>query len=256
MANKGLDYAWHGVIDWSCFQQSGVTFIMRYFSYDASKDLTADELANANLHGISVGVVWETTANRMLQGHAAGSSDAAEANRRANSLGINGIPLYFACDFDATESDQTLINAYMDGVISVIGLARAGMYGGFYPVSRAFNARKITYGWQTYAWSGGQWDQRAQLRQVQNDVTVCSINADWDEQHATDFGQWPRPKGPDPMPPDPAQPAQPVLQSTWKWCRKCQVLFYAPNTSAGGVCAAGGQHDGAQSGEYLLTVVP
>jgi hypothetical protein len=191
--DKGLDYAWHGTINWDCFRNSGVRFIMRYFSYDSSKDLTGSELAQANAEGIAVGVVWETTANRMLGGWNAGVSDAQEADRRADALGMHGIPLYFACDWDAAENEQAAINGYMDGVISVIGKQRAGMYAGYWPLKRAWDAGKVTYGWQTYAWSGGNWDSRAQLRQVQNGVTVCGTSADWDESHADDFGQWPRP---------------------------------------------------------------
>ncbi|MFI2206441.1 hypothetical protein ACH47Z_37915 [Streptomyces sp. NPDC020192] len=46
------------------------------------------------------------------------------------------------------------------------------------------------WGWQTYAWSGGNWDSRAQLRQVQNDITVAGHDADLDQAMAADFGQW------------------------------------------------------------------
>ena len=39
--SKGIDYAWHGTLDFGCFKNNGVTFILRYFSNDPSKDLTA-----------------------------------------------------------------------------------------------------------------------------------------------------------------------------------------------------------------------
>jgi hypothetical protein len=248
--NRGLDYAWHGTLDWSCFTASGVTFIMRYLSTDPTKNLTAAELAAANSHGIAVGVIWETTANRMLGGYAAGIDDAARADADVHELGMVGVPVYFACDFDATEADQAPINLYLDGAASIIGRARTGMYGGYYPLSRAWSAGKLAYGWQTYAWSGGQWDARAQLRQVQNNVTVCGVSADWDEAHAADYGQWPRPKG------DPVSSPAPILQPGWKWCNKCQSLFYSPTSDTGGECAGGGQHNGVQSGTYYLTVTP
>jgi len=32
-------------------------------------------------------------------------------------------------------------------------------------MQRLFDDGKIAYGWQTYAWSYGNWDGRAQLRQ-------------------------------------------------------------------------------------------
>lgn len=200
--SKGIDYAWHGAINWSCLKSSGVTFIARYLSHDPSKDLTADEKNQANTNGIAVCVVWETTANRMLAGHDGGVADAKETDNRLKSLGMGGCPAYFACDWDASEADQAAINAYLDGAASIIGRPRTGMYSGYHPMRRAFDAGKITYGWQTYAWSGGAWDNRAQLRQTQNGVTVCGISADWDESVKSDYAQWPRPGAPTtPAPP-------------------------------------------------------
>lgn len=190
---RGIDYAWHGEIDWNCLKAQGVTFICRYFSWDQGKDLTPAELHAANTNGISVVVVWETTANRMLGGYNAGAEDAHETNVRLSAYGMDNAPAYFACDWDASEAEQQVINSYLNGAASVMGLARVGMYAGYYPLKRAWDAGKLTYGWQTYAWSGGHWDNRAQLRQVQNGVTVCGISADWDESMAPDFAQWPRP---------------------------------------------------------------
>jgi hypothetical protein len=195
----GVDYAWASPKPSpDCLRQAGADFIMRYFSHDPAKDLTQAELDAAVAAGLTVGVVWETTSSRMLSGHAGGMDDARDADLMAVHLGMTGIPLYFACDFDATEAEQPLIDAYMDGVISIIGKARAGMYAGYYPLKRAWDAGKLSWGWQTYAWSGGLWDPRAQLRQVQNGVTVCGTPADWDESMTADFGQWPRPS---PKPP-------------------------------------------------------
>ena len=38
------------------------------------------------------------------------------------------------------------------------------------------------------------------------------------------------------------------VQKGWRYCKKCEVLFYAP---AGTACPAGGAHDGSASGCYL-----
>jgi len=240
---KGLDYAWHGTINWDCFWNSGVRFIMRYLSYDSSKDITSSELYAANQRGIAVGLVWETTADRMLSGYNGGVSDAKEANSRVNSLGIAGLPIYFACDWDATESQQPTINAYMDGVISVIGKSRTGIYAGYWPGKRTMDAGKATYLWQTYAWSGGNWDSRAQLRQIQNGVTVCGVSSDWDESMKTDYGQFPRPQSA-PIP----QPQEGNLM--------CATTAFDPRTGKqitayidqqGRVCCNGGIVDPDQS---------
>lgn len=38
-------------------------------------------------------------------------------------------------------------------------------------------------------------------------------------------------------------------QSNWRWCSKCQAIFYAGTNSA---CPTGGQHTGTSSGNYLM----
>jgi hypothetical protein len=40
-------------------------------------------------------------------------------------------------------------------------------------------------------------------------------------------------------------------QHGWNWCRKCQGLFFGPDTATSH-CPAGGTHDGAMSGDYSL----
>lgn len=99
-------------------------------------------------------------------------------------------PIYFAADWDASAGQQDEINAYLDGAASVIGRDRVGLYGGYGPVDRAFDAKKITFGWQTYAWSGGRWDARAQLQQYSNDHTINGVGVDYDRAVKSDYGQW------------------------------------------------------------------
>jgi len=200
---RGIDYAWHGGLNVAAMKTAGVQFVCRYLSHDGGKNLGLNEKNALNSSGIAVVVVWESTANRALQGHAAGVADAAEARKQADSLGMQGVPIYFAADWDVTEGQQAAVDAYLDGAASVIGHARTGLYGGYWPVKRAFDHGKIAYGWQTYAWSGGHWDGRAQLRQTKNDVKVAGLSCDWDESTHSDFGQWPRPGAAPPHPPAP-----------------------------------------------------
>lgn len=40
-------------------------------------------------------------------------------------------------------------------------------------------------------------------------------------------------------------------QSGWRWCKKCQSLFFAGNSTQG-VCPAGGPHDHTGSGHYVV----
>jgi len=145
--------------------------------------------------GLSIVLVKEEGSSHMLGGKSAGVADAQHADAVAKALGMPGIPIYFACDFDATPGNQTAINNYLDGAASVIGRERVGIYGGFYPVKRALDAGKAKFAWQTYAWSGGQWDQRAHIRQTLNGAKVDGASVDIDTSEKDDFGQWPRPGG-------------------------------------------------------------
>jgi hypothetical protein len=189
----GVDYSWARPSP-SGLKSEGYTFAARYLSYDTSgKNMTKGEIAALWSAGVDVVANWEQTATAALNGYNQGASDAKAAEAQANANGIpTGRPIYFSVDFDATPGDQTALNAYFDGVASVIGVARTGAYGGYYVIQRLFNASKIKWGWQTYAWSGGQWDSRAQLRQVLNGITAGGDAncCDKDEAVATDFGQW------------------------------------------------------------------
>jgi len=201
-SRKGLDYAWARPSPGGMRAQ-GFTFAARYLSYDPSKDISLGERNALKNAGIDVVVVWETSATRALNGYGAGASDASQAESEALASGMpHGRPIYFAVDFDAQPGLQGAINSYLDGVASVLGRDRTGAYGGFYLIARLFNAGKIKYGWQTYAWSYGNWDSRAQLRQVQNDITAAGDGncCDLDYGVAADFGQWDFNGAPPPKP--------------------------------------------------------
>jgi hypothetical protein len=90
-------------------------------------------------------------------------------------------PIYFSIGFDAGPAQQPVINAYLDGVASVLGRDRTGAYAGHPVLSRLFDAGKITWGWQTHAWSDGRWEPRAGLRQTHNGISVGGQSCDRDE---------------------------------------------------------------------------
>jgi hypothetical protein len=90
-------------------------------------------------------------------------------------------------DWDA---DPTVVVPYFKGVASVIGLERTGVYGSYRVVKYLLDNHLVTWAWQTYAWSAGQFDERCQLAQDQNGVSYGGGNVDFDSAHADDFGQW------------------------------------------------------------------
>jgi len=202
---EGVDYAW-GRPGASALKAAGKTFAARYLSHSTSgKNLTHAEAVALSNAGIWLVVVWETGANRALDGHTAGAQDARDALAQAKACGMpNDRPIYFAVDFDASSGQKTAILNYFRGVASVIGTARTGMYGGYYPIKWAFDAGVIHWGWQTYAWSGGRWDSRAQLRQYSNDHVIGGVGLDYDRSTKSDYGQWKVGSSPNVTPAPPA----------------------------------------------------
>jgi hypothetical protein len=190
MSVFGIDHAW-GVPSSAALRNAHVKFVVRYLSHDASKNLTRKEADLRSADGIDLAVIWETTANRAMSGRTGGAADATEAAKQAKACGMPADrPIYFAVDWDATAAQQATIHAYLDGAASVLGRARVGLYAGYGPIKRAFDAGKITYGWQTYAWSGGAWDSRAQLQQYLNGQRVGGVDCDFNRAMHADFGQW------------------------------------------------------------------
>ena len=198
----GVDYSWARPSPASLAAQ-GYTFAARYLSYDPpGKTLSASEAAGLEAAGIDVVSNWEAGSQDALGGYSKGVTEAQAAESQALADGMPaGRPIYFSVDFDATDAEQGALDDYMDGVASVLGRDRTGAYGGYYVIKRLFDAGKITWGWQTYAWSGGQWDPRAQVRQIQNGIDGGQL--DEDEAMAADFGQW---KGSGSSTPPPSSP--------------------------------------------------
>jgi len=186
----GVDYAWARPTPAS-LTADGYGFVARYLSHDTTgKNLSATEADALIAAGLDVVVVWEAGASDALSGFNLGVSDATAAASQALACGQPATrPIYFAIDFEATASQQAVIDQYYEGVASVIGLSRTGAYAGYGAMNGLFNDGKITWGWQTYAWSSGQWDSRAQLRQIENDIGPGGA-WDKDQSMVDDFGQW------------------------------------------------------------------
>src|SRR6185437_11740192 len=201
---KGIDFAFGNGLTTAQIKAAGYQFVCRYLSGGNSKDINAAELGNYRAAGIPVVFVWETTGTDMTS-VAQGVADATAAQAELVKLGAADAPVFFAADA-ATEAN---LAGYMQGVVSVLGHGRSGIYGGLASVKAAFDQGLVAYGWQTYAWSGGQWDNRALLRQVRNGIACGPAQVDEDEAAywgvttpvltaADDFGQWPRPSVPVP----------------------------------------------------------
>ncbi|WP_433563288.1 DUF1906 domain-containing protein [Nocardia sp. CA-151230] len=190
----GLDYA-AGRPAPSAIRAAGYDFVIRYLSDGGptlpGKLLTPAEADGLRAQGISIVSNWETTAARMLDGYGAGVTDARAALAQVLRCGGRADrPIYFSADFDATPQQQVPIDAYLDGAASVIGRANVGIYGGYWPVSRALDDGTATWAWQTVAWSGGNIDPRIAIYQTGEQVTVDGVQCDVNQTDRADFGQW------------------------------------------------------------------
>lgn len=198
MTTRGLDYAWSHVPP-ALVKAAGFGFAARYLSHDASKNLSKAEAAALLADGVAIVVVWEDAAQGALRGHAGGVADALAADLQARQCGLPGAFIYFAADWDVTPAEQAAVDAYLDGCASVIGRARTGLYGGFWPCSRARLAGKASKFWGTVAWSGGNWAGGwipDVMQGAQVSVGGVSVDLDTGGTDRADFGQWPRPAAP------------------------------------------------------------
>lgn len=184
---EGLDWAW-GEISGAGMRQAGKRFACRYLSHDASKNLDPAEAHRLASEGVTVLVVWETTADRAKAGRGAGRDDARDAQHQAQACGMpKGRPIFFAVDFEAQGPE---VAEYFKGAAEVIGGDRVGAYAGLDCISYLFDHRLIRWGWQTYAWSRGLWDRRARLRQYSNGHVFEGVGVDYNRSVHPDFGQW------------------------------------------------------------------
>ena len=180
---NGIDYSFSRP-DIPTLKTLGYTFVMRYLSWlPNSKCITTDEIKALRDNGFTVGLNWEYDAKDQTHGAEYGHIQGREAVRQAKALGYpQGCAIYYSADWDATEADQSAINAYLAAVRQEHnGYYRVGVYGGYYVVKRALDAGVVDCAWQTYAWSGGQWEPRAALRQVQNSIRIAGGDCDIDQ---------------------------------------------------------------------------
>jgi Domain of unknown function (DUF1906) len=201
---KGIDFSEGNGLTTAQISDAGYAFVCRYLSGGLPKDIDGLELSNYKAAGIRVVFVWES--GGLMPSEAQGVADARSAQAELEGLAsavkdssVARAPVFFAADASA-EAD---LPGYLQGAGSVIGKARTAIYGGYSSVNAAFNAGLVAFGWQTYAWSNGQWDDRALLRQVQNGAQLGPAQVDIDQaafwnsakvlgMH-DNFGQWPSP---------------------------------------------------------------
>lgn len=188
---------------------AGYAFACRYVFNGAPdlpyKLLTAAEASDLWANGVDIVSNYESTGTSPLNGYDQGVADAQEAlANHAAAGGPSSAPIYFSVDFDEAQSQDAAVIAYFQGVASALGLERTGAYGGYWIISRLFNAGVITFGWMTEAWSGDPnalaptgldddyLDPRCQLlqRNALGYATINGCQCDIDVALTANYGQW------------------------------------------------------------------
>jgi len=172
---------------------AGKHFYIGYVSPESGKNVTKTECAAFLAADIDVVLVWEHTAQRALEGASAGKEDGTRARQQANDLGYPSTSvIYTAVDFDATAAQIAgPVADYLKAFAAAAGgMMVTGVYGGIAVVRYVMSHDIMAFGWQTYAWSGGDWYAPAQLQQYHNGVTIGGCDTDLDRAMVDDFGQW------------------------------------------------------------------
>jgi hypothetical protein len=126
----------------------------RYLGNDG-RCLTAGERDELLASGVGIGLIWETAADRSLDGYRAGLNDAAAANDYADGLDAPVISIWYATDFHA-QPDQIEgpISEYYRGAFE-FGGRPVRVYGGAPVIDYMAWYLGLGSGWQAAAasWS-------------------------------------------------------------------------------------------------------
>jgi hypothetical protein len=188
--DNGVDEAWARLTPAQA-KAAGKQFVVGYVSEDPSKNLTLAEVQAYHAAGIAVLLVYEYNTAAAETGANGGHKNATLAAQLAKALGY---PPSCAIAFAIDEPSPNLgmLSAYAAAFTAVCHAAGYSdmVYGGYSTVKYCLDHALVDLGWQTYAWSNGQWDTRAVLRQVQNDVTIAGVSLDLDTATTANYGAW------------------------------------------------------------------
>lgn len=163
----------------AALKAAGCSVVIRYTTWSGwGKSLTPTEADELHAAGIPVAANFESTADRMKGGAAAGHADALEARGHLGDDHMpTGLKIWFSADWDVQQGEVSLVLDYLHAAADALGSKDlVGLYGGLRAVKAAADSG---FGiWQTIAWSGGQWDPRAVARQTGRQLIVGGVQVD------------------------------------------------------------------------------
>lgn len=189
----GIDYSW-GRPGGAAIRASGYSFAMRYvwLPGDTGKGLTPDERDDLHSNGVAIGLVFETSGNRALDGFFAGIYDAK--NYVLPQLTVldwpEDRPVYFTVDFDVTNEYDAIRNYFL-GIQTLLPLARIGVYGEVDILRYCHDNNLAGWFWQSLGWNVGKGVyENANLHQYKNGTSLNGVPTDENRATNPDFGVW------------------------------------------------------------------
>ena len=188
---NGCDYSYQHP-DPAGLAAAGIRFVVRYLGDGGpGKALTPTEAAELRSAAVDIVAGWESTAQRAKDGRAAGIADAQSALRESRRVGMPlDRPIYFAVDWDWQSGDAAAVQAYFEGIATVLPPSIIGMYGGYAVIAWAYGRGLAAWYWQTYAWSHNTWAGHVNIEQHANGVHVAGGDVDLDWAITPDYGGW------------------------------------------------------------------
>lgn len=183
---QGYDFA-SGAPSAQAILDSGARFVCRYLS-STWKGIRHAEYVRYVGGGVAVVANYENTGQEALGGYAAGVRYAHIAETNRVNAGIPVCPIFFSVDFEPAVAQLPVILDYLDGIASVIGRSRTGVYGSYDVIEYVWAHGGAAWLWQTYAWSRGRLSAHAHIWQYQNGVNRVGTTVDLDEAFTANYG--------------------------------------------------------------------
>ena len=206
-------------------REIGISFAGRYLGPESwGKTVTKAEADALLAGGIFILLCYETSAERMRGGTAAGAADGANALRYARELGVPvGTCIFFACDYDVPDSDLIRCENYITAAQSAMGgVYEAGCYGPEKIVSFLSDRGDCFKFWQCCAWSNQflpvasvrqyAWQGDARSRAMAKKLGIAAVDLDAGEDLR---GLW--------APPEP-EPVTHWYDDTVRWAIKEGII--------------------------------
>lgn len=137
-------------------RENGVRFAGRYLGpVSWGKTITKSEAELLLGEGVAILLCYESVAERMRGGAAAGAEDGQLVAYHAQQLGVPaGTAIFFACDYNAPQGDLILCENYVKAAQAALGgVYEAGVYGPEKVVSFLSDRGSCFKFWQCVAWS-------------------------------------------------------------------------------------------------------